>query len=257
MVSLEPDNSAASDAILAKLNKVSRMAEGLDSALRDVGVLCESDGLSSLQNVDEDEEAAKSQSEESTARCSSDQESAVTAPLWNPTSRSSSYHTASECRSSPWWDSEKASSDLEAEIGVPMGMVRIRPTGTSSASTSFDESDHSSMSTSLRSLDSSKLRSKTPSPEEDPDADAEEDEETTSSTISQESRKQSLMPDEEEILAKMSLESPPPPGIIEMCPQTTTPTKVSGDDDTPQPDFMAWNRYYQSLINKQTLRSCL
>lgn len=246
-VILEPDNSAASDAIARKLNKVSRMAEALDSALREVGVLCETDGtaLSTvLNNVDEDEETNKSQSEEPTTRCStSDPESAVTAPLWNPTSRSSSYHTASECRSSPWWDSEK-NSDLEADVEVPNGvLVRVRPTGTSSASTSFDESDHSLMSTSFR---------KSPSVEGDPDA---EDEETSSSTISQESRKQSLLQPDEEDMAKLSLDSPSPPPaeIIETLPPTT---KVSGDD-ARQPDFMAWNRYYQSLLNKQTLRSCL
>lgn len=252
----EPDNSAAGEAIASKLCQVTEMAESVDSALRDAGLLCESDSAdlqhSMTSNIDGDEDVVKCQSEsESAVRCSSDQESVVTAPLWNPTSRSSSYQTASECRSSPWWESEKNSaSDLEAEVDVPRGILRIRPAGASSStSTSFDESDHSLMSTSFRSTGSSKNHSKTPSLDDDGD------EGSSSSTISQGSRKQSVI-HEEDLIGKLSLETPSPqPALIEILPLPAT-VKVSTDHES-QPDFMAWNRYYQSLINKQTLRSCL
>lgn len=259
-MTLEPDNTVAGEAILFKLNRVAQMAESLDNVLKEIGVLCQSDGLSSWSNVEEVAEPAKnrnnrSASEDSTAKFSSDQESAVTAPLWNPQSRSSSYHTASECRSSPWWDSEKNSDDLEVE---PTGMVRIRPAGTSSASNSFDESDHSLMSTSFQ-CDSDESP-KTPLSHRDDGEDEEEEEETSTSTISQTSRKPSIIPNEKVIIdesGKLSVETITPetdsvsPVIIESS------AKVSGNENDRQPDFMAWNRYYQSLINKQTLRSCL
>lgn len=241
-VVLEPDNSAASEAINVKLNKVTQMAESLDTVLKEVGVLCDNDSAG-LQNVEEHEDGVKSQTEESVTRSSSDHESATTAPM----SRSSSYHTASECRSSPWWDSEK-NSDLDAEVEVTPGRRRSRM-GTSSASTSFDDSDYSLMSTTFRSpIESNKLRVRTPSTEEDPQE--EEDGETSSSTISQQSsRKSSVMPDEVEAVPEIS-SGHSSSTLIE------TVKKVSADDSR-QPDFMAWNRYYQSLINKQTLRSCL
>lgn len=245
-VVLEPDNSAASEAINVKLNRVTQMAESLDTVLKDVGVLCDNDS-SGLQNVEEHQDGVKSQTEESVTRSSSDHESATTAPM----SRSSSYHTASECRSSPWWDSEK-NSDLDAEVEVTPGRRRSRM-GMSSASTSFDDSDYSLMSTTFRSpidsMESNKLRVRTPSTEEDPQEE-EEDGDTTSSTISQQSsRKSSVMPDEVETVPEIS-SGHPSSTLIE------TKKKVSADDNR-QPDFMAWNRYYQSLINKQTLRSCL
>lgn len=259
-MALEPDNSVAGEAILYKLNRVAQMAESLDNVLKEIGVLCQADGLSSWSNVEEGAEPAKnrnnrSASEDSTAKCSSDQESAVTAPLWNPQSRSSSYHTASECRSSPWWDSEK-NSDLEAESN---GMVRIRPAGTSSASNSFDESDQSLMSTSFQ-CDSDESP-KTPLSHRDDGEEEEEEEETSSSTISQTSRKPSIIQNEKVIIdesGKLSVETiTPVPASVSPIIITETSAKVSGNENDRQPDFMAWNRYYQSLINKQTLRSCL
>lgn len=249
---LEPDNSAASDAIVDKLTRVTHMAESLDTVLKEVGILCENavqnfTSLCTLKQDDEEEEAIKSQSEESMVRCSSDQESAVTAPLWNPTSRSSSYHTASECRSSPWWDSEK-NSDLEAEV-IPGVQMHIRPVEMSSASTSFDGSDQSLMSTTNHSFECQKARNNEPLMDDD-DTRGDDEGETSSSTISQQSsRKESLQPDEEAV-DEIALDSPLPPAIID------TSKEVSGKA-SQHPDFMAWNRYYQSILNKQTLRSCL
>lgn len=230
-VILEPDNSTASDAISEKLTKVTQMAESLDSALSEVAMLYGRDravtGLPNLNNSYDNDDLTKSQSDESSVRCSSDQESAVTA---NPNSRSSSYHTASECRSSPWWDSEK-NSDLEAEVDLSTNVFETCPAERSYTSTSCNGSNRSLSPTFL-----------TATVGDHPYAD--DREETTSSTISQQSPTQSLVP-EEELLGRLSLGSDPPSEII-------------GSDDKVRPlHFIAWNRYYQSLINKQTIRSCL
>lgn len=251
VVVLNPDNSVASEAITAKLNQVAQIAESLDSSLMEAGVLCKNvDPLikkESKQVDDTDKLITTSHANLSDeARSSSDQESAATAPLWNPQSRSSSYHTASECRSSPWWDSEK-NSDLEVE---PSGNIhRVRLAGTSSTSNSFDDSDQSLMSTSFRSPvsmvvvvdesdESIKVISQEPSV----------DEEDSSSTISQHSRKGSVIRIEE--VSEDTLTDPSVEYFVDGA------AKVSADS-TAHPDFMAWNRYYQNLINKQTIRSCL
>lgn len=253
-VVLDPDNSVASEAITAKLNQVAQIAESLDSTLMDAGVLCKSVDPLVVDDLGKVDDTVKllttgngNLSDE--ARSSSDQESAVTAPLWNPQSRSSSYHTASECRSSPWWDSEK-NSDLEVEN--PGNIRRVRPAGTSSASNSFDGSDDPALtSTSFRSPvsmvvvdesdESIKISSQEPSV----------DEEDSSSTISQHSRKGSVIRIEE--VPEDTITDPRAEYIVDGA---SGAVKVSSHG-TEQPDFMAWNRYYQSLINKQTLRSCL
>lgn len=248
---IKSDTSAASEVIQWKLNRVLQMAEKVDVVLRDIGVLCDgsADGSNSgvvldLNSSVEEGAGEAKVGESPSTRCSSDQESAVTAPLWNPTSRSSSYHTASECRSSPWWDSEKNS---DPEVDVDVEHFTIQP---GSASTSFDGSDNSLLSSSLCSYDIDK-KLQTPG-SSDGEGD-EEDADTTSSTISQISSKNVAVRHQKEL------------EIMSMGEVVTTEggevvdekKKVSGANNAREPDFMAWNRYYRSIINKQTLRSCL
>lgn len=239
----EDANRAACGAIQDKLNCVSEMAESLDRAFEEKNVIRESLASWTISGGDPGSDDGGNRSDnvrsptpDSVAKCSSDQESAVTAPLWNPQSRTSSYHTASECRSSPWSDKE--------EVLDPETNNRRRPIGTSSGSNSFDGSDTSTATSIQYESEGSRK------------AHNDNEEDTTSSTISQNSRKPSVISMEiADEIEKLSLDAE------EFAPKSSTPIECSGKvneaDTTERPDFMVWSRYYQSLINKQTLRSCL
>lgn len=85
---------------------------------------------------------------------STEDESFVTASdcTCTPQSRSSSYHTASECRASPWWGGESterssldndSSEDADPEALPSIKLLSGVVITASSANLSFDESEHS------------------------------------------------------------------------------------------------------------------
>uniref|UniRef100_A0A182QBH8 SESTD1-like spectrin repeats region domain-containing protein n=1 Tax=Anopheles farauti TaxID=69004 RepID=A0A182QBH8_9DIPT len=153
----ESDNIMACEAISNRLAEVAQVAESLDSVLSDVQGGFD-DEVEELTGGDAPEAAGKrtdsgSQSDDwSSSVKSTDDGSFVTASDWpcTPQSRSSSYHTASECRASPWWgvESIERQSSLEndsAEDPDPEAFPSIKLLSgvviTSSANLSFDESD--------------------------------------------------------------------------------------------------------------------
>lgn len=161
---------------------------------------------------------------------------------WTPQSRSSSYHTASECRGSPW-DSEK-NSEIDFDSSL-----RLLPEGISSASNSFDDSETSFVTASFLRSDSDDVQTVVKSsPVLSKESSLEE--ESSSSTISQSSR-----PDTNSVLRN-------PPVFSQMdannnlngnCEESK---KVSSSEDE-HADFINWNSYYHSLISKHTIKSCL
>uniref|UniRef100_A0A1S4GVH5 SESTD1-like spectrin repeats region domain-containing protein n=1 Tax=Anopheles gambiae TaxID=7165 RepID=A0A1S4GVH5_ANOGA len=157
----ESDNIMACEAISTRLAEVAQVAEALDSVLSDVQGGFD-DEVEELTSADAGQEVAAgkrsdsgNQSDDwSSSVKSTDDGSFVTASdcICTPQSRSSSYHTASECRASPWWgvESIERQSSLEndsAEDPDPEAFPSIKLLSgvvmTSSANLSFDESEHS------------------------------------------------------------------------------------------------------------------
>uniref|UniRef100_A0A182MMM2 SESTD1-like spectrin repeats region domain-containing protein n=1 Tax=Anopheles culicifacies TaxID=139723 RepID=A0A182MMM2_9DIPT len=155
----ESDNIMACEAISSRLAEVAQVAEALDSVLSDVqgGFDDEVEELTSAEapEVTSKRNDSGNQSDDwSSSVKSTDDGSFVTASdcICTPQSRSSSYHTASECRASPWWgvESIERQSSLEndsAEDPDPEAFPSIKLLSgvviTSSANLSFDESEHS------------------------------------------------------------------------------------------------------------------
>ncbi|XP_055539489.1 SEC14 domain and spectrin repeat-containing protein 1-B [Wyeomyia smithii] len=159
----ESDNIMACEAISARLTEVSRIAEALDSVLRDVqggfddvdeeliGVAAGGTGDTS-SGSDKKADGSNHSDDWSCSMKSTEDESFVTASDCTPQSRSSSYHTASECRASPWWggeSTERSSLDNDSsEDADPEAMPSIKLLSgvmitASTANLSFDESEHS------------------------------------------------------------------------------------------------------------------
>ncbi|XP_058459969.1 SEC14 domain and spectrin repeat-containing protein 1-B [Malaya genurostris] len=159
----ESDNIMASEAISARLAEVSRIAESLDSVLRDVQggfdeaddeVVVATNGGESSGGSDKKLDGSNHSDDWSCSMKSTEDESFVTASdcTCTPQSRSSSYHTASECRASPWWggeSTERSSLDNDSsEDADPEAMPSIKLLSgvvitASTANLSFDDSEHS------------------------------------------------------------------------------------------------------------------
>ncbi|KFB35637.1 AGAP007560-PA-like protein [Anopheles sinensis] len=159
----ESDNIMACEAISTRLMEVARVAESLDSVLSDVqgGFDEEVEELTSTEVVDGAEATLGKRSDSgnqsddwSSSIKSTDEGSFVTASdcICTPQSRSSSYHTASECRASPWWgvESIEQQSSLEndsSEDPDPEAFPSIKLLSgvvmTSNANLTFDDSDNS------------------------------------------------------------------------------------------------------------------
>ncbi|XP_055626191.1 SEC14 domain and spectrin repeat-containing protein 1-B [Toxorhynchites rutilus septentrionalis] len=159
----EPDNIMACEAIASRLAEVSRIAESLDSVLRDVqGGFDEVDdelaGVTSgeVSAVSDKRSDGGNQSDDwSCSMKSTEDESFVTASdcTCTPQSRSSSYHTTSECRASPWWGVESAaerrsldndsSEDADPEALPSIKLLSGVVITASTANLSFDESENS------------------------------------------------------------------------------------------------------------------
>ncbi|XP_065086480.1 SEC14 domain and spectrin repeat-containing protein 1-B [Ochlerotatus camptorhynchus] len=154
----ESDNIMACEAISARLAEVSRIAESLDSVLRDVqgGFDDVDDEVADVSGEMTHRKADGSNHSDdwSSSVKSTEDESFVTASdcTCTPQSRSSSYHTASECRASPWWGGESterssldndSSEDADPEALPSIKLLSGVVITASSANLSFDESEHS------------------------------------------------------------------------------------------------------------------
>lgn len=158
----------------------------------------------------------------------------MTASEYTP-SRSSSYHTASECRgASPWNESfERSSIDLDSSD--PEQHSRTLLAGTSSANASFDDSEHScrspiSFGEHTDSDNAPPIPPKNSSPLED-FYDQSQQQENKIYTI---------------------FESP-----------TTSPSEIEdegvkvSDDNNNLTEMTGLSYYYQNIITKQVLKTCL
>lgn len=173
----ESDNIMASEAISSRLAEVSRIAESLDSVLRDVqggfddvdDEVANVSGELTSRKADGSNHSDVSNHKDdpitelhdlncfqdwSSSVKSTEDESFVTASdcTCTPQSRSSSYHTASECRASPWWGGESterssldndSSEDADPEALPSIKLLSGVVITASSANLSFDESEHS------------------------------------------------------------------------------------------------------------------
>uniref|UniRef100_A0A182JBL2 SESTD1-like spectrin repeats region domain-containing protein n=1 Tax=Anopheles atroparvus TaxID=41427 RepID=A0A182JBL2_ANOAO len=160
----ESDNIMACEAISTRLMEVARVAESLDSVLSDVqggfdDEVEELTGIEVAEGVDASlgkrNDSGNQSDDWSSSIKSTDEGSFVTASdcICTPQSRSSSYHTASECRASPWWgvESIERQSSLEndsSEDPDPEAFPSIKLLSgvvmTSNANLTFDnDSDNS------------------------------------------------------------------------------------------------------------------
>ncbi|XP_049539409.1 SEC14 domain and spectrin repeat-containing protein 1 isoform X4 [Anopheles darlingi] len=157
----ESDNIMACEAISTRLTEVARVAETLDSVLRDVqggfsdevGELASSDVNDGNFTLTKHNDSNNQSDDWTSSVKSTDEGSFITASdcICTPQSRSSSYHTASECRASPWWgiesieqqssldndSSEDHDSEAYPSIKLLSGVVM-----STSANISFDDSEN-------------------------------------------------------------------------------------------------------------------
>lgn len=152
-------------------------------------------------------------------------------------SRSSSYHTASECRgASPWtWNESAERSSIDLDSSDPEQHSRNLLAGSSSANASFDDSEHSyrspvSFSEQTDSDNAPPLPPKNSSPLDDY-SDQSHHHESKIYTI---------------------FESP-----------TTSPSEIEddgvkvSDDNNNLTEMTGLSYYYQNIITKQVLKTCL
>ncbi|XP_070494833.1 titin isoform X6 [Chironomus tepperi] len=155
IIAMPADNSIASDSISAKLIEVSRVAESLDAIIhetQDALNIFENNSstaatlpVASTSSVDGKTSSANTSDDwNNSLKSSTEDESFVTASEY-ATSRSSSYHTASECRDhSPWWTdtAERSSVDLDSSDPEQPNIKELTITS-SSGNGSFDNSEAS------------------------------------------------------------------------------------------------------------------
>ncbi|GAB0100258.1 SEC14 domain and spectrin repeat-containing protein 1 [Sergentomyia squamirostris] len=226
------NNVIACEAISEKLNMVASVAEALDNVLRDTH-----HGLEVIETTTAEKKGENGtddwNSSLKSSKSSTEDESFITASdcTWTAQSRSSSYHTASECRASPWWDSEKNSLDIAdvSDVDADLPSNKLFHVA-SSNSASFDESENSFLSPTNPSpvyadqSDSDDTKRKLQRARNSPDSGA----------LLDDGKIEPRKDDAEEIGEKVRSEANP-----------------------SAHDFLTWNGYYQSFITKQTIKGCL
>ncbi|CRL08293.1 CLUMA_CG021374, isoform B [Clunio marinus] len=157
VIAMPGDNSIAADSISAKLIEVSRVAESLDNVLHEMqddlnifeSTMSGTSSTTTPSTTVERKISSANNSDDwnSSLKSSTEDESFVTASEYTP-SRSSSYHTASECRgTSPWtWNESAERSSVDFDSSDPE-QISLKPlTTTLSANASFDDSENSFLS---------------------------------------------------------------------------------------------------------------
>lgn len=186
-------------------------------------------------------------------KSSTEDESFVTASEY-ATSRSSSYHTASECRDhSPWWTDTVERSSVDLDSSDPEHSIVKPDPPSSSGNGSFDNSEHSFRSPipeftdqndsdgSLKlkrdseSSSSPSIPPKVPSPIED------YREEQPTPTLLSNKKMYTIFESPTSSPSQIGSESP---------------SKVS-DDINNLADISGLSYYYQNIITKQVLKTCL
>lgn len=190
-------------------------------------------------------------------KSSTEDESFVTASEY-ATSRSSSYHTASECRDhSPWWtdNTERSSVDLDSSDPEQANVKPSLFTSPYSANESFDNSEQG-------------YRSPIPYGDQN-DSD-------NSLKVKHDSESSESPPLPPKIRSPIESYHEPSPSIISdkkmytifESPTSTpsqdeevtgieSPSKVSDDNNNNLAEMSGLSYYYQNIITKQVLKTCL
>jgi hypothetical protein len=189
----------------------------------------------------------------SCTKSSTEDESFVTASdsAGTPQSRSSSYHTASECRGSPWWDTiERSSVETEtSDLDVEGPSLRLLSGVISSANISFDESETSyrtPMYTASEQTDSDDHRKRTD------DAAIDDSDTLSKQTVS------SICDNNSDTASTDNMLSP-------TSSSNETLDRVSEEDEVvnvnenklPISEMSGLSFYYQSIITNQAVKTCL
>lgn len=158
-----------------------------------------------------------------------------------PQSRSSSYHTASECRASPWWESpERSSLDPDSsDVDPEVPTMRLLSGVISSANVSFDESEHSFLSASLTD-------------------NSEENGESEKQLLKLNHIIDSSSSDKSNSTVSSEIKITPTINAKQPTDEITAKVRVSEDfkiSEGQQPTGLSF--YYQNIITKHTVKGCL
>lgn len=190
-------------------------------------------------------------------KSSTEDESFVTASEY-ATSRSSSYHTASECRDhSPWWtdNTERSSVDLDSsdpeQVNVKSNLFSPPPPAyfTSESFDNLEKSYRSPTSFEDQNEISEKIKSESESSSESPPIPPK-----ISSPIEEFPEPPPLISDKKMYtIFESPTSTPSQDGDVI---GTNSPFKVS-DDNNNLADMSGLSYYYQNIITKQVLKTCL
>lgn len=229
-------NYIACESITNKLTDVAKVAESLDTILKDLQNCldleepCSSSEEKKSDRVSNRNDGSSADEWNSSLRSTED-ESFVTASdfRFTPQSTRSSYRTASE-GGSPWWNNDKTSLDTSgSDMDPEVPSMQLLTGVVSSASVSFDDSEHSFLSA---------LRSPLHSEQTD------SDELTTNKAKSSRSS----------LLKSPATSSQ----TYRDFNNASTSSKVSDESSILTPETSPWNRYCSKLIiTKQSIKGCL
>jgi hypothetical protein len=174
-------------------------------------------------------------------KSSTEDESFITASEYTP-SRSGSYHTASECRTSPWWTEsvERSSVDMNSS-DLEHSTFQLLEGVSTSANASFDDSDNCYLSPisfgDKIDTDDSFKTAKSITPDGDNVADDHSD------SLNSDSNKMYTI-----------FESP---ASTPSTPDSLENIKTANDSNNNIPELSGLSYYYQNIITKQVIRTCL
>lgn len=247
-------NFIACESITNKLTEVAKVAESLDAILKDLQNCLDIEEPCSSSEENKKSDRTSNRNDGSSADVSKNTENCIHQPNgnnyflfnkeWNsslkstedesfvtasdfrftPQSTRSSYRTASE-GGSPWWNNDKTSldtsgSDMDPEVPSLQMLTGV----VSSASVSFDDSEHSFLSAHRSPL-------------------------------------QSEQNDSDELTNKIKSSRSPATSSSQTYRDfhnASTSSKVSDESSLLSPEISPWNRYYSKLIiTKQSIKGCL
>lgn len=183
-------------------------------------------------------------------KSSTEDESFVTASEY-ATSRSSSYHTASECRDhSPWWtdNAERSSVDLDSseseQTNVKAGIFASSFDSTEAYNSPVPFTDQNDSDNSLKIKCDSESSESPPIPPK------------IQSPIDNYSQPSPSIISDKKMYT--IFESPTStPSQEEEILGSDSPSKVSDDNNNNLADMSGLSYYYQNIITKQVLKTCL
>lgn len=254
-------NFIACESITNKLSDVAKVAESLDAILKDLqncldieepcssseekksdrisnrndGSSADVSSISEKLNSEFNDSISLFNKEWNSSLRSTEDESFVTASdfRFTPQSTRSSYRTASE-GGSPWWNNDKNSLDTSgSDMDPEVPSMQLLTGVVSSASVSFDDSEHSFLSAQQSPLQHSPMNS----------------EQTDSDELTGKAKS-----------FRSSLFKPPSTSsqIYRDLHNASTSSKVSDESSILTHETSPWNRYCSKLIiTKQSIKGCL